>query len=104
MASRHLVLLRSAVSVEVQVVASESRAHLVVHLLRASAVLQVAGPGHRSDIRTPFFVTVTVIVVWVQVGACSFEGTPEAHFVEKAECSDRGKCYPLYCYPPMFHQ
>ena len=50
MASRCLVLLRS-VSVEVQVVASRSRVHLAVHLLRACTVLRVADPGHRSPVR-----------------------------------------------------
>ncbi len=49
-----------------------------------------------------FFVTGTVTVVWVQVWAYSFEGTPKAQFVEKVERSDRGKCDPVYCHPPMF--
>ena len=46
MASRCLARLRSAVSEEVQVAASESRVHLVFRLLRAGAVLWVADPGH----------------------------------------------------------
>jgi hypothetical protein len=44
---------------------------------------------------THSFFTGTVAVVWLQVRAYSFEGTPEAHFVEKVERSDRGKCYQL---------
>jgi hypothetical protein len=51
MASRCLVRLRSAVSIEDQVADSESRAHLVVLLLPAGAVLWVADPGHLIPMR-----------------------------------------------------
>ncbi len=50
---------------------------------------------------TNFFVTGTFTVVW-QVKVYSFEGKPKELLLEKLERSNRRKCYPLYCYPPMF--